>query len=175
MFSCSIAKWAGGAIALAALCFPTSTFAQDRDRDWDHDRDRVVRLDPGTTIPVRLTEPINAGPGDVRVYHAVVDQDVVNRDGRLAIPRRTPAELRVHAGDDGNLSVHLEALIIHGDRYGTRSDPDHIRGEQNNSLVGTIIGAINGGRNGEPVHVDRDTVLAFRLDRPLEIRRHEER
>jgi hypothetical protein len=171
-------KWAVGLVALAAMCFPISTFAQDQrwDHDWnhtwDHDRGRVIRVDQGMTIPIRVTETINPEANDQHVYHGVVAQDVMGDGGRVAIQQGSPAELRVRVGRDNDLVMHLEAIIVHGDRYGTATDPNRIQANESNTLVGNIVGAITHGHVGEAVVVQQGTVVTFRLDRPLEIIRH---
>ena len=51
---------------------------------------------PGAEITVRTDEPINMDRYDRgRIYPAVVDRDVFARDGDLAIPRGSQAELIV--------------------------------------------------------------------------------
>jgi hypothetical protein len=44
-------------------------------------------IDAGTTIAVRTNEPINASISDGRVFSGVVDQDVIDRGGNVAIPK----------------------------------------------------------------------------------------
>src|SRR5438477_11616688 len=92
-FSRGIARAATGII----LCLlPLAVAAQDRDsRDRDEYRDMVTRLEPGTVIPVRTNEGIDAERRDYRVYTAIVDQDVRGDNGGLAIPRGSKAELIV--------------------------------------------------------------------------------
>lgn len=171
-------KWTVGAITLAALCLPGAMFGQDRwdhnwDHDWDHDQRRVERLDVGRTIPIRMTDTVDTQVSGQRIYHGVVAQDIMDDNGRVAIPQGAPAELRVRVMPDNNLVLHLEAVTVHGDRYGTETDPNRIQATQNNTLVGSIIGAIRGGQYaGQAVTVPQGTVLTFRLDRPLEIIRH---
>src|SRR5437762_14063465 len=71
-----------GVLAIA-LCLSPLAAAQDRDRDrGDRDRDRnaygdrMTRLEPGTVIPVRINDGIDADRRDNRVYTGIVDQDV---------------------------------------------------------------------------------------------------
>ena len=48
----------------------------------------MTRIEPGTQVLVRTTEPIDVNRSDNRVYpHGRVDQDVRGENGRLAIPR----------------------------------------------------------------------------------------
>src|ERR1700758_78050 len=90
------------ALVMLAVAVPSVVSAQDR-RDYDRDRDRVVRLDPGTQIPVRLNERIDVDRDDNRVYTGIVDRDVRTDGGRVAIPRGTPAEMIVRVSPDNDL------------------------------------------------------------------------
>lgn len=164
-------------MAAAAMLFPAAVSAQDRDRDhgdWHDHYDRAIRVDQGMTIPIRLTQTIDVQRSDQTTYPGVVDQDVMGDEGRVAIPAGSRAELHVRTADDGDLVLRLEAITVRDDRYGVSTDPRRIQATQNNDLVGSIIGAIrgNGQVNGQTVRVPRDTVLNFRLERPLEIMHH---
>ena len=148
--------------------------AQDRDRDWDRhwDRDRnmYTEIQPGTTIPVRLNQSIDVERRDTRVYYGAVDQDVYGGNGRIAIPRGSNAELMVRVAPDNDLILDLESVVVNGRRFAVRSDPNRIESRRDNSLVGAIVGAINGGQaQGRAVRVPRDSVVTFRLDRPLDM------
>jgi hypothetical protein len=150
--------------------------AQDRDRDGerDRDRDRIARLDPGTVIPVRTNQYIDSDKGDNRVYSGTVDQDVRGDNGRIVLPRGARVEMMVRVAPDNDLTLDLESVVVNGQRYGVRSEPKHIeerRDERrNDSVIGGIVGAITGGEaRGREVRVPRDTVVTFRLQRPLEL------
>jgi len=148
--------------------------AQDRDRDWDRhwDRDRnmYTEIQPGTTIPVRLNQTIDVERRDNRVYYGAVDQDVYGGNGRLAIPRGANAELMVRVAPDNDLILDLESIVVNGQRYAVRTDPNRVESRRDNTIVGAIVGAINGGQaQGRAVRVPRDSVVTFRLDRPLEM------
>jgi len=61
---------------------------------------------------------------------------------------------------------------VRGERYIVRTDPNRIESRRDGGIVGAIEGAINGGQaRGRAVRVPRDSVLSFRLQRPLEIDR----
>jgi hypothetical protein len=163
----------GGLLAMA-LCFSTLATAQDRDRDRDQDRnrynDRTTRLEPGTVIPVRTNDAIDVDRRDNRVYTGVVDQDVRGDNGRLAIPRGSSVELIVRVERDNDLVIDLESVMVNGQRYAVRTDATRAGSERDNSLIGGIIGAINGGdARGRAVRIPRDSVMSFRLQRPLEM------
>lgn len=170
----SIATAIVGPAMLLAMCFTPLVSGQDRDRSREREyrdsRDLITRVEPGTVIPVRTNEPINVERRDNRVYRGIVDQDVRGRDGRLAIPRGASAELIVRVEPDNDLILDLESVAVNGQRYAIRTDPNRVESQRDNSLVGNIIGAINGGQGrGRAVRIPRDSVVSFRLDRPLEM------
>ena len=151
--------------------FLSSAFAQDRDRDRDRDdrdRDHLTRLEPGTIIAVRNNESIDVDRKDNRVYRGIVDQDVRGENGRLAIPRGSEAEMIVRVAPDNDLFIDIESVNVNGQRFAIETDPNRQESEKDNSVVGNILGAIQGGQaRGRAVRIPRDTVLTFRLARPM--------
>lgn|SRR5689334_1595105 len=169
-------KAAAGLLALALLLPAMTLAAQDRGRDWDRDRDRdryndrVTRLDPGTMIPVRTTEPIDVERRDNQVYYGIVNQDVRGDNGRLAIPRGANVELIVRVERDNDLIIDLESVTVGGQRYAVRTDATRVASQRDDSLVGGIIGAISGADvRGRAVRIPRDSLMTFRLQRPLDM------
>jgi hypothetical protein len=165
-------------LVVSVLFLAAAGSAQDRDRDRDRDSDRYwdsqnrryTELAPGTVITVRPTESIDVERKDNRVYTGIVDQDVRGRNGQLAIPRGSTAELIVRVERDNDLILDLESVTVNGQRYGIRTDAQHVESARDNSVVGAIVGAINGGQaRGRAVRIPRNTVLSFRLERPLDI------
>jgi hypothetical protein len=157
---------------LLAVGLASAASAQDRDRDREHhdeDRDRVTRIEPGTTVAVRTNQFIDSDRRDNRVYGATVAQDVRGERGRIAIPRGSQVELIVRTARDNDLILDLESVTVAGQRYGIQTDPNRVESEHHDdSLVGSIVGAISGGQvNGRHVKIRQGTVLTFRLERPL--------
>jgi hypothetical protein len=159
-----------GLVAILSLAAAPLALTQDQDRDRDRDRDRIVRVEPGTVIPVRTNESIDVDKGDNRVYAGVVDQDVYGDFGRLVIPRGSIVEMMVRYAPDNDLILDLNSVVINGRRFGVRSDPKRYEARQDDNIVGAIVGALNGGHvRGRAVRVPRDSVVTFRLARPLEV------
>lgn len=157
---------------LMSLAVLPAVFAQDRDRPRDdRDRDdRITRLEPGTLVAVRTNEGIDADKGDNRVYTGIVDQDVRGDNGRLAIPRGSRVELIVRVEPDNDLIIDLDSVNVNGNRYAVRTTANRAESKRDDSLVGAIVGAIQGGQaRGRSVHIPRDSVMTFRLQRPLEM------
>jgi|SRR6516162_7940001 len=174
MFNCRdvrLAQLMGSTALILGLCVPVIS-AQDRDHDRDryHDRDRMTRIEPGTMIAVRTNETIDVDRKDNRVYTGTVDQDVRGENGRLAIPRGSTVELIVRVAPDNDLILDLDSVIVNGQRFAVKADPNRLESRRDNSLVGSIVGAIEGGQvRGRAVRVPRQSVLTFRTDRPMEM------
>jgi hypothetical protein len=134
------------------------------------DRDRFTRITPGTVISVRPNESIDVDRKDNRVYNGVVDQDVRGDNGRLAIPRGSRVELIVRVERDNDLILDLESVTVNGQRYAIQTGANRVESQRDNSLVGAIVGAINGGQvRGRAVRIPRDTLLTFRIERPMDM------
>src|SRR5882757_1248122 len=150
---------------VAALCLAPALFGQDRDRDryWDRDRGVYTMLQPGTVVAVRTQEPIDVERTDNRVFNGIVDQDVRGDNGRIAIPRGAHAELIVRVARDNDLILDLESVVVNGQRYAIKTDPNRVESQRDNSLIGAIVGAVNGGEvRGRAVRVPRDSIVTFR-------------
>ena len=159
-----------GLFAISALCLSSLALSQDpdRNRDYGRDRDRITTLVPGTVIPVRLNESIDVDKGDYRVYGGIVDQDVRGENGRLAIPRGSNVELIVRFSRDNDMVLDVESVMVNGQRYAPKTFTKRVESQPDSSLVGNIVGAINGGEvRGRAVRIPRDTVVTFRLQQPL--------
>jgi len=124
-------------------------------------------LVPGTEITVRTAEPVNMDHYDRgRIYPATVDRDVFARDGDLAIPRGSQAELIVRQVGDHEYALDLESVIVRGRRYvinapgeayNTHERPGVGQNERTakylggGAIIGSIIGAIAGGGKGAAI------------------------
>jgi hypothetical protein len=169
-----ILRFLSGVTLGTALFVTPMIQAQNRDRDFDRDRryegDRITRIQPGTNVTVRTDATIDVERRDNRVYTGIVDQDVRGDDGRLAIPRGSSVELIVRVARDNDLILDLESIMVNGQRYAIKADPNRVESERDNSLVGSIIGAINGGQvQGRAVRIPGGSLLNFRVQRPLDM------
>jgi hypothetical protein len=128
------------------------------------DREALTRIEPGTLVPVRTNETIASDRSDGRVFTGLVEQDVRDASGRLAIPRGSSVELMVRVAPDNDLVLDLESVVVNGQRYAVRADANRIEapeGSGNDSrtgehigegaVLGAIIGAIAGGGKGAAI------------------------
>ena len=120
----------------------------------------------GTTISVRTNETIDAKKNDGRVFTGVVDQDVVDASGNIAIPRGSGAELIVKNASNREMALDLESVTVNGQRYAIAASPESISSGRRDglgknkrtaefvgggALLGTIVGAIAGGGKGAAI------------------------
>ena len=165
----------GGVILIGVLSAPQAIYAQppyDRQNRYDpyESRDpyqRLPRLEAGTFITVRATQPIDTDRRDGRVFSGVVERDVWDDYRRLAvpaIPRGSPVELVVRTARDGDLILDLDSVIVDGQRYAVTATSDRIENRDRidrrdqgavmiggGAVLGTIIGAIAGGGKGAAI------------------------
>ena len=169
-----MAKMRTSAVAAAMLCGALG-FSQPAAAQVYNNDTAASTITAGVNIPIRTSEAISASTEDGRIFRGVVDQDVYDTNGRLAIPRGSTAELMVKK-DGGELAIDLESLTVNGQRYAVNVDPTKAVGTTGSlgdtvqtgagsigankdtatyigggALLGTIVGAIAGGGKGAAV------------------------
>src|SRR5262245_35208105 len=102
------------AVPLAmAMTLASSTFARAQFRP---DFEPLSRIEAGTSVEIRTTESISTRNPDGRVFEGIVDRDVFDSSGRLAIPEGSTAELIVRR--EGNeMVLDLDSILVNGERY----------------------------------------------------------
>jgi hypothetical protein len=123
-------------------------------------------IDSGTTIMVRTNQDINASNSDGRAFSGVVDQDVMNRRGEVAIPRGSDVELVVRNVSNNEVALDLNAVTVNGQRYAIDTQNNVVTSERKEGIgankrtgkyvgggavIGAIIGAIAGGGKGAAI------------------------
>jgi hypothetical protein len=79
-------------------------------------------------------------------------------------------ELMVRVSRDNDLIIDFESVRVNSERYAVKVEPNRQEARPDDSLVGSIVGAIQGGEaRGRAVRIPRDSVLTFRLQQPLEM------
>jgi len=119
----------------------------------------------GTTIAVRTSESIEVQNSDGRVFSGVVDQNVLDARGNIAIPRGSDVELLVRH-DAEQYALDMEAVIVNERRYGIQVENAAIEttGKEGigansrtgkyvggGAVIGAIVGAIAGGGKGAAI------------------------
>src|SRR6266852_4740047 len=126
-------------------------------------------LAAGTSIDVRTNETINVkNVSDARTFTGVVDRDVVDANGQVAIPRGSNAQLIVRKVSDNEMAVDLDSINVGNRRYTIGSDSTASttsRSEKEGlgknkrtgeyvgggAALGAIIGAVAGGGKGAAI------------------------
>jgi hypothetical protein len=154
----SLATLAAGAV-LWSLCIADAGYAQRY-------RSAQGTIDAGTNITVRTNESINTRQSDGRVFSGYVDQDVLSRNGSIAIPRGSDVELVVRETSNNQMTLDLDSVMVNGQRYGIQGDSALVESERKEGLgankrtgeyvgggavLGAIIGAIAGGGKGAAI------------------------
>ena len=163
--SLSPKRRAAAALALGAF-IATAGSVGAQSRRWE----ALSQISSGTMVQVRATQPIRSSSYDGRIYQGIVDQDVLDDQGRLAIPNGATAELMVRRTGDNEFVVDLESVTVNGRRYavdansavvGTSGDRDRdpnigLNKETGKyvgggAIIGSIIGAVAGGGKGAAI------------------------
>jgi hypothetical protein len=122
----------------------------------------------GAEISVRTANTIHAQDADENhIFPATIQRDVMDRDGRVAIPRGASAELVVRRAPGNELVLDLRAVMVDGRRYILDTEDVVEQGENSKegvgenrrtgkyvgggAVIGGIIGAIAGGGKGAAI------------------------
>jgi hypothetical protein len=124
----------------------------------------------GTNIDVRADQAINVRQGQEtrESYPATISHDVLDQDGRVAIPSGTPAKLRVVSDDNGRiLTVDLHSVQLGDRNVDIVGESANSAGSSKNgglgankrtgtfvgggALAGTLLGAFAGGGKGAAI------------------------
>jgi len=125
-------------------------------------------LDTGTTVEVRTNETIDVkNVSDTsRTFTGVVNKDVTDSGGQVAIPKGSNATLAVRKISDNEMALDLESINVNGRRYTIASDANTQTAADKEglgknkrtgkyvgggALAGAVIGAIAGGGKGAAI------------------------
>jgi len=127
-------------------------------------------IDADTMLQVRTNAAIDVKTADGLIFKGTVDQDVLDRDGLVAIPEGSTVELM--ARKSGNeMTLDLESVTVNGQRYAVLADQSTVgttgqleAGARTigankdtatyvggGALLGTILGAVVGGGKGAAI------------------------
>ena len=127
-------------------------------------------IDAETTLVVRTTEPIDVKTADGLVFRGTIEEDVLDRNGDVAVPVGSTVELLARKNGD-EMTLDLESVTVNGQRYAVLADPSTVgtAGQLESgartiganrdtatyigggALLGTIIGAVTGGGKGAAI------------------------
>lgn len=127
---------------------------------------RTSSIPASTEIIIRTIDPIDVRRPDPRQHFlASIDRDVLDSDGRVAIPRGASAHLIAHDVGSGDIAIDLRSVSVNGKRYILNSSNitgvhtrDGLGANQRTgtfvgggALLGTVLGAIAGGGRGAAI------------------------
>ena len=136
---------------------------------------------PGTQIPVRVDSRVDVSRWDRgRIYVGQIASDVYARDGDMAIPRGSHAELIVRQTGPDQFTMDLESITVNGRRYvvdtaGPQYNMPQARYENGSGVLGAIVGAIAGANEeqvetrGQEIRIPAGSVVTFQLQEPLRV------
>jgi hypothetical protein len=150
-----------GLTVATAVC---SVQAAQVNRGWQP----LKRIDAGTVVVVRTSEEVIADSNmDGRVFNGVIDQDVRDTNGRLAIPQGASVELMVRSTSNNDFALDLDSVMVEGQRYAIDASPNSVGTSGSpgglgtnrktaeyvggGALLGTLVGAIAGGGKGAAI------------------------
>ena len=124
-------------------------------------------LPVNTQIAVRTSEPIHtSGDANGKTYAATIDQDVLDANGNIVVPRGSNAILVVRDMGNNQISLDLQSVSVNGQRYALNTQDVTQTGNANRGLganrrtgeyvgggavLGTLLGAIAGGGRGAAI------------------------
>jgi hypothetical protein len=153
------------AVFLAAAVFWTLNFV-DVASAQRRKPDNLGTIDAGTTIAVRTDETIDADTADGSVFSGTVDKDVINRNGRVAIPEGADVDLVVRQISNNQLALDIDGITFNNQRYGIQTESSVTTDTRKEgigankrtgkyvgggALLGAIIGGIAGGGKGAAI------------------------
>ena len=125
---------------------------------------QVEPVPAGTEITVRTNDGINSRDADGRIYTGTLERDILDRDGRPAIPRGSQVEMMARRVGPDELVLDLESIAVNGRRYAVTASEQGLSGGPRRdgvgengrtakyvgggAVIGSIIGAIAGGGKG---------------------------
>jgi hypothetical protein len=180
--------------------YPTSQVASLEFFSADRTNPRAAsgrRLDApaGTELVVRTIETIDSRNfGADQTFSALVERAVSDETGRIIISKGSSAQLVIRQVSSGGktgspeMVVDVQSITIEGRRYlisradltednetGIGTSAGTVAGGGKATAIGYLIGAADGAdtqvrTTGREVKVPSDTVLRFRLDKPVTLR-----
>ncbi|HTB19435.1 MAG TPA: hypothetical protein VK708_15045 [Bryobacteraceae bacterium] len=127
---------------------------------------RSSTIAAGAEIMVRTIDAIDVRRPDPRQHFlASIEKDVLDSDGRVAIPRGSSAHLIAHDVGNGEIAIDLRSVSVQGKRYilnsvnitGVRARDGLGANKRTGTfvgggaLLGTVLGAIAGGGKGAAI------------------------
>jgi hypothetical protein len=158
--------------------------------------DRRLEVPAGTELVVRTVETIDSrNAGADQIFSAIVEHQVTDASGRVIIPANSSAQLMIRQLSSGGargspeMALDVQSIAVNGRKYqvsttdlaqdsGTgigKNKRTADAGGTKGAAIGVLVGAAGGAgvqvlTRGRDVQVPAETVLQFRLDKPVTLR-----
>jgi len=131
-----------------------------------------ITLPEGTQLSIRTNEAIDSKSGETnQTFAGEVSQDVLDANGQVAIPKRSPATLILRSVKTGGttgtpeLALDLHSVTVNGHRYRVSTTDIQKSSEKQGigknkrtgeyvgggAVLGTLLGAVAGGGKGAAI------------------------
>lgn len=134
----------------------------DKDRNTNNTNNNYPNNNPNNNYPNQNGNYV----GD-QMYSGTVATDVMDQQGRVAIPAGSPVQLAVVNTGDSQLTLDLRSVTVNGQTFSIYSDDTSAAGSNKRggigmnkrtgtyvgggALAGTLLGAIAGGAKGAAI------------------------
>ena len=121
----------------------------------------------GSEVTVRTNDAVDVRDADGRIYTGTLERDVLDRSGRVVIPRGSQVELMARRTGHNEIVLDLESIAANGQRYTVSATEQNVAGGRERqgvgenrrtakyvgggAVIGSIIGAIAGGGKGAAI------------------------
>ncbi len=124
------------------------------------------RLIPrGTQLSIRTNEAIDSKTArEGQRYSAVIEQDVLDNTGALAIPKGADVDLIIRSTEGSDLVLDVDSVVVGGRRYTLDTEDLREKGREGlgankrtaarvggGAILGALIGAVVGGGKGAAI------------------------
>jgi hypothetical protein len=142
---------------------------------------RRLQAPAGTELVVRTVETIDSRTaGANQVFSGIVEQAVTDGSGLVIIPERSSAQLMIRQMSSGGatgspeMMLDVQSITIAGRRYLVSTEDMLLKSDTDggkSAAFGVLVGGAGAQvlTRGRDVQVPAETLLTFRLDKPVSL------
>jgi hypothetical protein len=122
-------------------------------------------ISSGTQLSIRTNEAIDSKTArEGQRFSAVMEQDVLDNTGALAVPKGSDVELVIRSTEGSDLVLDIDSMIVSGRRYNVSTEDLERKSREGigankrtatmvggGAVIGAVIGAIVGGGKGAAI------------------------
>ena len=121
----------------------------------------VALVPAGTEVTIRTNEGVDSRDSDGRIFSGTLERDILDRDGRVAIPRGSQVELMARRVDRNEMVLDLESIAADGQRYSVVATGQDLSGGRlllGLGVANKTIAAWHGGTFDRPLRRAREYI-----------------